>query len=111
VLSQLAVRRDKLGVRFALRRSLVLPVVPTHAVPQMVRKVQLHSWRWCIRFYIDEYRATVLTCPGTALDGGTQVIVFILSFAVQGAAGTSHLFPRWWGANQGGNYDRCAVIS
>ena len=51
----------------------------------------------------------VLTCARTALDGGTQVMVFILSFAVQGAAGTSHLFPQWWGANQGGNYDRCAV--
>ncbi|KAH8992871.1 OPT oligopeptide transporter [Lactarius hatsudake] len=48
---------------------------------------------------------------GAALDGGTQVMVFILSFTVQGAAGTSHLFPRWWGANQGGNYDRCAVAS
>ena len=45
-----------------------------------------------------------------ALDGGTQVMVFILSFAVQGAAGSSHLFPTWWGANQGGNYDRCLYI-
>ncbi|KAJ6507971.1 OPT oligopeptide transporter protein-domain-containing protein [Mycena vitilis] len=45
-----------------------------------------------------------------ALDGGTQVMVFILSFAVQGASGDSHLFPQWWGANQNGNYDRCAVI-
>ncbi|OAX30986.1 OPT-domain-containing protein [Rhizopogon vinicolor AM-OR11-026] len=46
-----------------------------------------------------------------ALDGGTQVMVFILSFAVQGAGGTSHLFPEWWGANQGGNYDHCAVLN
>ncbi|KAJ6513070.1 OPT oligopeptide transporter protein-domain-containing protein [Mycena sanguinolenta] len=45
-----------------------------------------------------------------ALDGGTQVMVFILSFAVQGASGNAHLFPQWWGANQNGNYDRCAVI-
>ncbi|KAJ6623963.1 OPT oligopeptide transporter protein-domain-containing protein [Mycena sp. CBHHK59/15] len=45
-----------------------------------------------------------------ALDGGTQVMVFILSFAVQGASGDAHLFPQWWGANQGGNYDRCLVI-
>ncbi|KZV86717.1 OPT superfamily oligopeptide transporter [Exidia glandulosa HHB12029] len=45
-----------------------------------------------------------------ALDGGTQVMVFILSFAVQGAAGDSHLFPSWWGAFNEGNYDRCAVI-
>ncbi|CAK5278568.1 unnamed protein product [Mycena citricolor] len=44
------------------------------------------------------------------LDGGTQVMVFILSFAVQGASGNSHLFPQWWGANQNGNYDRCVVI-
>ncbi|EIW85092.1 OPT oligopeptide transporter [Coniophora puteana RWD-64-598 SS2] len=48
---------------------------------------------------------------GAALDGGTQVMVFILSFAVQGAAGTAHLFPPWWGANQGGNYDRCAYLT
>ena len=46
-----------------------------------------------------------------ALDGGTQVMVFILSFAVQGAAGNSHLFPSWWGANQGGNYDRCSYLT
>jgi hypothetical protein len=46
-----------------------------------------------------------------ALDGGTQVMVFILSFAVLGAAGKSHLFPQWWGANQSGNYDRCAVAT
>ena len=31
-----------------------------------------------------------------ALDGGTQVMVFILSFAVQGASGESHLFTQWW---------------
>lgn len=48
---------------------------------------------------------------GTALDGGTQVMVFILSFAVQGAAGTSHLFPNWWGADQNGNYDHCAYLT
>jgi hypothetical protein len=38
-------------------------------------------------------------------------MVFILSFAVQGAGGTPHLFPEWWGANQGGNYDRCAMLT
>ncbi|KAG6371053.1 OPT oligopeptide transporter protein-domain-containing protein [Boletus reticuloceps] len=47
---------------------------------------------------------------GAALDGGTQVMVFSLSFAVEGATGTSHLFPAWWGANQGGNYDRCLYL-
>ncbi|KAI6039134.1 OPT oligopeptide transporter protein-domain-containing protein [Pisolithus marmoratus] len=45
-----------------------------------------------------------------ALDGGTQVMVFILSFAVFGAAGHTHLFPSWWGANQAGNYDHCVLL-
>ncbi|KAG6329472.1 hypothetical protein ID866_9617 [Astraeus odoratus] len=45
-----------------------------------------------------------------ALDGGTQVMVFILSFAVFGAAGYTHLFHAWWGANQGGNYDHCLYL-
>ena len=31
-----------------------------------------------------------------------QVMVFILSFSVQGAAGESYLFPQWWEA-----YSRC----
>ncbi|KAG6371067.1 OPT oligopeptide transporter protein-domain-containing protein [Boletus reticuloceps] len=44
---------------------------------------------------------------GAALDGGTQVMVFILSFAVNGLAGKAHLFPAWWGANHDGNYDHC----
>ncbi|KIK99289.1 hypothetical protein PAXRUDRAFT_132372 [Paxillus rubicundulus Ve08.2h10] len=47
---------------------------------------------------------------GAALDGGTQVMVFILSFAVQGATGTPHPFPDWWGANQSGNYDHCMRV-
>ncbi|KAL6251444.1 hypothetical protein RBB50_001653 [Rhinocladiella similis] len=42
-----------------------------------------------------------------ALDAGTSVIVFILSFAVSGAAGDSVNFPRYWGNNLDGNYDRC----
>lgn len=45
-----------------------------------------------------------------ALDGGTQVMTFILSFAVFGAAGHIHLFPSWWGANQAGNYDHCMLL-
>lgn len=47
-------------------------------------------------------RAGMLTpCPSyivaAALDGGTQVISFILNFAVFGASGTAHNFPEWWG--------------
>ncbi|KAI9461265.1 OPT oligopeptide transporter [Lactarius psammicola] len=65
--------------------------------------------QWYLRTRYPRWFAKYNYILGAALDGGTQVMVFILSFAVQGAAGTSHLFPRWWGANQGGNYDRCAV--
>ncbi len=32
-----------------------------------------------------------------ALDGGTQVISFMLNFAVFGASGSTHNFPQWWG--------------
>ncbi|PMD19683.1 peptide transporter MTD1 [Hyaloscypha hepaticicola] len=42
-----------------------------------------------------------------ALDGGTSVIVFILSFAVFGAAGNTINFPIYWGNNLNGNFDRC----
>lgn len=65
--------------------------------------------QWYLRTRYPKWFAKYNYIVGAALDGGMQVMVFILSFAVQGAAGTSHLFPQWWGANQGGNYDRCAV--
>jgi len=67
--------------------------------------------QWYLRTRYPKWFAKYNYILGAALDGGTQVMVFILSFAVQGAAGTTHLFPQWWGANQGGNYDRCAVAS
>jgi len=42
-----------------------------------------------------------------ALDGGTQVISFILNFAVFGAAGTAYPFPEWWGNDLKYSTDRC----
>ncbi|KAI0046405.1 OPT superfamily oligopeptide transporter [Auriscalpium vulgare] len=45
-----------------------------------------------------------------AIDGGTQVMIFILSFAVFGASGTAHDFPTWWGnpsLDAGLSADRC----
>jgi len=66
--------------------------------------------QWFMRTRHPKWFAKYNYILGAALDGGTQVMVFILSFAVLGAAGKSHLFPAWWGANQNGNYDRCAVI-
>jgi OPT family oligopeptide transporter len=43
---------------------------------------------------------------GAAMDGGSQIVVFILSFAVFGASGASHAFPTWWG-NPSTNADHC----
>jgi hypothetical protein len=44
---------------------------------------------------------------GAAMDGGSQIVIFILSFAVLGASGASHPFPTWWG-NPLGNADHCS---
>lgn len=42
-----------------------------------------------------------------ALDGGSQVILFILSFAVFGASGNTVNFPNWWGNPAALSVDRC----
>ncbi|CAE6455014.1 unnamed protein product [Rhizoctonia solani] len=44
---------------------------------------------------------------GGGLDGGTQTIVFILSFAVYGASGIERPFPNWWGNPADTNPDYC----
>lgn len=43
---------------------------------------------------------------GAALDGGSQIAIFILSFAVLGAGGPAVNFPTWFG-NPSGNPDHC----
>lgn len=43
---------------------------------------------------------------GAALDGGSQIVIFVLSFAVFGASGQGHPFPTWWG-NPEGSPDHC----
>ncbi|KIY50516.1 OPT superfamily oligopeptide transporter [Fistulina hepatica ATCC 64428] len=46
-----------------------------------------------------------------ALDGGTQVISFILNLAVFGAVGSEHYFPNWWGNDFKYSADRCLAPS
>ncbi|KAG1878204.1 OPT oligopeptide transporter protein-domain-containing protein [Suillus subluteus] len=67
--------------------------------------------QWWLRTRYPGWFAKYNYIVGAALDGGTQVMVFILSFAVQGAGGTSHSFPTWWGAQKGGNYDHCLLLN
>ncbi len=45
-----------------------------------------------------------------AISGGTELLVFVTTFAVQGASGTAVPFPPYWGNNfQAGNFDYCAL--
>ncbi|TDL19028.1 hypothetical protein BD410DRAFT_830603 [Rickenella mellea] len=41
------------------------------------------------------------------LDCGSQVMIFVLSFALFGASGISHRFPNWAGNPRKGNIDHC----
>lgn len=44
-----------------------------------------------------------------AISGGTELLVFVTTFAVQGASGVEVPFPAYWGNNfQNGNFDFCA---
>jgi hypothetical protein len=44
-----------------------------------------------------------------AISGGTELLVFVTTFAVQGASGKAVPFPPYWGNNfQSGNFDFCA---
>jgi hypothetical protein len=67
---------------------------------------------WISQYYLRRYRANWFIkynyILSAAMDGGTQVIVFILSFAVFGASGNEIKFPPYWGNNfQTGKYDYC----
>ncbi|KAK4113429.1 OPT superfamily oligopeptide transporter [Canariomyces notabilis] len=64
-----------------------------------------------LRRYKPEWFVKWNYLTSAALDGGTQVLVFILSFAVFGGSGTAHSFPTWAGNNggigAGRNIDYC----
>ena len=72
----------------------LLAVVGAHALPALVHEVyvltdslvELHTHTSADNYIV-----------AGALDGGTQVISFILNLAVFGAVGEGHLFPEWWG--------------
>ncbi|KAF8855994.1 OPT superfamily oligopeptide transporter [Acephala macrosclerotiorum] len=45
-----------------------------------------------------------------AISGGTELLVFVTTFTVQGASGVAIPFPLYWGNNfQKGNFDFCAT--
>lgn len=62
------------------------------------------------QYYLRKYRPKYFVkwnyLVSAALDGGTQVMVFLLSFAVAGASGVARPFPVWAG-NHANNVDYC----
>ncbi|KAH9890519.1 oligopeptide transporter [Cubamyces lactineus] len=68
--------------------------------------VGLVSQLWLRRYHPGWYKKYNFILGG-ALDGGAQVMIFILSFAVFGASGTPRPFPAWWGNPARGNVDYC----
>lgn len=66
------------------------------------------------QYYLRKYHARWFRkynfLMSAALDGGTQVMVFVWSFAVGGASGTSTPFPRW-ALNPEGNPDYCLRLT
>ncbi|TBU24794.1 oligopeptide transporter [Dichomitus squalens] len=68
--------------------------------------VGLVSQLWLRRYYpgwFKKYNYIV----GGAFDGGSQTMIFILSFAVFGASGVPKPFPAWAGNPAQGNVDYC----
>jgi hypothetical protein len=66
-----------------------------------------------VQYYLRNYRPRIFRDYSYlitgAFDGASLTVLFILSFAVFGAAGVSHPFPSWWGNNENGHYDWCPV--
>ncbi|CAL1705639.1 unnamed protein product [Somion occarium] len=65
--------------------------------------------QWWVRTRYPRWFTKYNYIMAAALDGGTQVISFILNFAVFGASGTAHNFPVWWGNDISLSADRCVL--
>lgn len=68
--------------------------------------------QWYLRKHHPQLFVKYNYLVSAALDGGTQIMVFILSFAVFGGGGKAYDFPTWAGNNGGfgnnKNIDYCA---
>ncbi|KAL0580004.1 hypothetical protein V5O48_002007 [Marasmius crinis-equi] len=95
--------------------SIILPIVwnfsstMTAGVTSVITTqiaVGLTSQLWLRRYHPGWYKKYNYILGG-ALDGGAQVMVFILAFAVFGASGVERPFPAWAGNPAKGNVDYC----
>ncbi|KAI0918825.1 hypothetical protein AcW1_009464 [Taiwanofungus camphoratus] len=64
--------------------------------------------QWWVRRRYPRWFAKYNYIIAAGMDGGTQVVLFILNFAIFGAAGNAHAFPQWWGNDFNLSADRCA---
>ena len=66
--------------------------------------------QWYLRKYRPRWFRKYNFLLSAALDGGTQIMVFVYSFAVGGASGKAVPFPNW-ALNPTGNPDYCLRLS
>ena len=62
--------------------------------------------QYFLRKYRPRYFVKWNYLVSAAMDGGTQVLVFLLTFAVDGGSGTARPF-RVWAGNHANNVDYC----
>ncbi|EHA49202.1 peptide transporter MTD1 [Pyricularia oryzae 70-15] len=66
------------------------------------------------QFYLRNYRPRIFKnyfySTAGAFDGAALSALFLLSFAMFGAAGPAIPFPKWWGNRAGENYDFCPKV-
>ncbi|KAK7532799.1 peptide transporter [Phyllosticta citribraziliensis] len=64
-----------------------------------------------VQYYLRNYKPRIFRdysyLVTGAWDGAALFVLFLLSFAVLGAGGSSRPMPSWWGNNLEGNYDLC----
>ncbi|KAF2193594.1 OPT superfamily oligopeptide transporter [Zopfia rhizophila CBS 207.26] len=60
-----------------------------------------------LRRYKPEWFVKYNYVLAAALDGGTQVLVFVLTYTVLGGVAPEVKFPKYWGNNRDGNFDYC----
>jgi hypothetical protein len=66
--------------------------------------------QWWLRTHRPKWFIKYNYLLSAALDGGSQVILFILSFAVFGASGATVPFPYWWGNPEHVSVDHCKAV-
>jgi len=63
--------------------------------------------QWWLRTRFPRWFTKYNYIVAAGMDGGTQVVIFILNFAIFGAAGKAQTFPSWWGNDLNLSADRC----